>query len=262
MTTYSDVFKRKEMKYQLDPDQRLILDTAIDQHMVMGEFGKTKIASLYYDTPDFSLIERSLDKPLYKEKLRLRAYGDPNPLAPSFVELKKKFKGIVYKRRVMLSLQAAQTFFDGMPYEEACRAFPLLEDEAQAQSLSSRSIQIAREIAFAIQRHGALVPSFLITCTRSAYEAADKSELRITFDDELACSYEAKSLLRSSRPVPLLAAGESIMEVKNAGPLPLWLLRALNEAKAYPQSFSKYGHAYMSLKNNWQDKIRKDDECA
>lgn len=262
LASYSDVFRRTEMKYRIDHDQQSILNAAIDQHMVMGEFGKTKIASLYYDTPDFSLIERSLDKPLYKEKLRLRVYGDLSPLAPSFVELKKKFKGVVYKRRVMLSLHAAQAFFDGMPYEEACRAFPLFEDEAQAQSLSSRSIQIAREIAFTIQRHGTLVPSFLITCTRSAYEASGESELRITFDNELACSYVAKSPLQASRPVSLLAPGESIMEVKNAGPLPLWLLRALSEAKSYPQSFSKYGHAYMSLKNNWQDRMRKDDECA
>lgn len=261
-TAYSDVFKRTEMKYRLDHDQRSILNTAIDQHMVMGEFGETKIASLYYDTPDFALIERSLDKPLYKEKLRLRVYGDPSPLAPSFVELKKKFKGVVYKRRVMLSLHAAQAFFSGMHYEEACRAFPLLDHEAQAQSLSPRSIQIAHEITFAIRRYEDLVPSFLITCARRAYETAEESELRITFDDELACSYEAKSPLQASEPVPLLALGESIMEVKNAGPLPLWLLRALSEAKAYPQSFSKYGHAYMSLKNNWQDRMRKDDECA
>lgn len=262
MAIYSDVFKRKEMKYRLNHDQRSILNAAIDQHMAMGEFGETKIASLYYDTPDFALIERSLDKPLYKEKLRLRVYGGPSPLAPSFVELKKKFKGIVYKRRVMLSLCAAQAFFDGVSYEEACRALPLLEDDAQTQSLSSRSIQIAREIAFAIQRHETLVPSFLITCTRSAYETVDGSELRITFDDELACSYEAKSPLQASKPIPLLVPGESILEVKNAGPLPFWLLHALSEAKAYPQSFSKYGHAYMSLKNNWQDRMRKDDECA
>lgn len=262
MATYSDVFKRTEMKYRLDRDQRLILDAVVAEHMEMGEFGETKIASLYYDTPDFALIERSLDKPLYKEKLRLRVYGDPSPLAPSFVELKKKFKGVVYKRRVMLSLHAAQTFFSGMHYEEACRAFPLLDHEAQSQSLSQQSILIAREIAFAIQRYEALAPSFLITCVRRAYEALDESELRITFDDELACSYRAKSPLQASRPVPLLAPGESIMEVKNAGPLPFWLLQALNEAKAYPRSFSKYGHAYMSLKNSWQNRTRKDDECA
>lgn len=262
MTTYQDVFKRKEMKYLLDGDQRHILDAAIAKHMVAGEFGETKIASLYYDTPDFALIERSLDKPLYKEKLRLRVYGDLSPRASAFVELKKKFKGIVYKRRVMLSLPAAQAFLAGMHYEEACRAFPLSDREMQAQALSSHSIQIAREIACAIQRYEGLAPSFLIVCARSAYEATDGSELRITFDANLACNYEARSFMQTSAAVPLLKPGESIMEVKNAGPLPFWLLHALGEASAYPQSFSKYGHAYMSLKNSWQDKIRKDDECA
>lgn len=254
MTTYSDVFKRTEMKYRLSHDQRSFLESAITTRMERDEFGASKISSLYYDTPDFALIERSLDKPLYKEKLRLRVYGAPRPLSPAFVELKKKFKGVVYKRRIMLSLRAAQVFLEGLRYEEACRAFPLLQPEAQEQSFLPRTTQIAREIAFAIRRHEHLAPSYLITCTRQAYAAPEGSELRITFDDDLACDRRVRDLLQPAQPVPLLAPGESIMEVKNAGPLPLWLVRTLNEAHARPQSFSKYGHAYMSL--------RKDDECA
>lgn len=254
MPTYSNVFKRTEMKYRLDREQRSFLESAITTQMERDEFGVSKISSLYYDTPDFALIERSLDKPLYKEKLRLRVYGTPSPLAPSFVELKKKFKGVVYKRRVMLSLRAAQVFLEGLRYEEACRAFPLLEHDAQERSFLPHTIQIAREIAFAIRRHEDLSPSYLITCTRRAYAASDGSELRITFDDDLACDRNICDLLRPAQPAALLAPGDSIMEVKNAGPLPLWLVRTLNEANAHPQSFSKYGHAYMSL--------RKDDERA
>lgn len=254
MTTYSDVFKRTEMKYRLDRGQRRFLEATISQHMHKDEFGASKISSLYYDTPDFALIERSLDKPLYKEKLRLRVYGTLSPLSPAFVELKKKFKGVVYKRRVMLSLRAAQAFFEGTRYEEACRVFPLLQPEAQEQSFLPRTTQIAREIAFAVKRYEGLAPSYLITCTRQAYAAPEGSELRITFDDKLACDRDVCDLLQPSRPSPLLLPGESIMEVKNAGPLPFWLVRALNEANARPQSFSKYGHAYMSQ--------RKDDECA
>ena len=258
MATYSDVFKRTEMKYRLDRHQRCLLEAAIEKRMVKDEFGASKISSLYYDTPDFALIERSLDKPVYKEKLRLRVYGKPSPLAPSFVELKKKFKGVVYKRRVMLSLRAAQAFFAGVHYEEACRAFPLLESDAQAQLFELRALQIARELSFAIRRHEHLMPSYLITCTRQAYAAPDESDLRITFDDDLACAQEVHDLAQPASTTPLLAPGESIMEVKNAGPLPFWLLRALSETKAYPRSFSKYGHAYMSRRKN----LRKDDECA
>lgn len=251
MTLYSDVFERKEMKYLLDRRQRDILEARIRECMVKDVYSGSSVSSLYYDTPDFALIERSLDKPVYKEKIRLRAYDSPCMSSPSFVELKKKYKGIVYKRRIMASLRAAQLFLQGEHYEHVCRMFPLQDSDMQAQSLSLRSFQIAREIAFSIARYDALSPSFLITCKRSAYASPDGDGLRITFDDDLACDYDAHDLLHTIRAVPLLSEGHSILEVKNAGPLPQWLLSALNEAQAYPQSFSKYGRAYMNL--------RKDD---
>lgn len=255
METYSEVFKRKEMKYLLDSDQRALIEAAIVQHMVPGEFGPSQVRSLYFDTPEFALIERSLDKPLYKEKLRLRSYGQPSPFSLTFIELKKKFKGIVYKRRVPLSYRAAQAFFSGMPYEEACRAFPLVDAEEHAQSLSPRSLQIAREIAFMMARHEKLAPSLLIACERIAYAMPEQDdELRITFDAKLECAYDAQSIAALDGAVPIVDPAISIMEIKNAGPLPWWLIHALNEAKAYPRSFSKYGNAYLNL--------RKDDRSA
>lgn len=254
MTSYVDVFKRKEMKYVLSGEQRQILETSIIEHLVLGEFSDSKVLSLYYDTPDFALIERSLDKPFYKEKLRLRVYGEPSVLAPAFVEVKKKYEGVVYKRRVALSLRGAQAFLGGSTYEKACRAFPLLDRESQALSLSPHTLQIAREIEFMMQRHGTLEPSILTACERRAYIDPAGGELRITFDGQLSCAYNARSVFDAHDMVPLLYPTQSIMEVKNAGPLPFWLVQALNAAKAYPQSFSKYGHAYMNL--------RKDDKSA
>lgn len=254
MASYADVFKRTEMKYLLSADQRRVLEETIAQKMVPNEFGESRIMSLYYDTPEFALIERSLDKPLYKEKLRLRVYGSPSPLAPAFVELKKKFDGVVYKRRVPLSLAAARVFLEGMPYEAACRAFPLVDHEAHRQSLSARSLQIGREIEFMIARHGDLVPSLLTSCDRVAYAEPEDDELRITFDANLAFAVGVDDLLTVSEVAPLVDPACSVMEVKNAGPLPFWLVRALNAAKARPRSFSKCGHAYMSL--------RKDERSA
>lgn len=254
MTAYIDIFKRKEMKYCLDADQRQILEAKIANRMVVGEFGESKIRSLYYDTPEFALIERSLDKPLYKEKLRLRIYGQPSPLVMSFVELKKKFKGVVYKRRVAMSLRAAQAFLDeGATYQEACRAFPLLDKEAQERSLTPAARQIAREIEFLMQRYGNLAPTMLISCDRKAYADPEDGELRITFDDHLACAYGAQDAFAAPEAL-LIDPTRSIMEVKNAGPLPFWLVHALDRANAYPQSLSKYGRAYMNL--------RKDDKSA
>ena len=65
-------------------------------------------AILYY-----RLIRASLEKPAYKEKLRLRSYGVTEPGGEVFLELKKKYKGIVYKRRITLPEDAAGEFIAG-----------------------------------------------------------------------------------------------------------------------------------------------------
>ena len=98
MTSYQEVFERKEVKYRLDAAQRHAMLTALEGRMAVDDYGATSIVSRYFDTPDRALIERSLDKPLYKEKLRVRSYGISDENDQVFVELKKKYQGIVYKR--------------------------------------------------------------------------------------------------------------------------------------------------------------------
>lgn len=110
MTTFTDVFERKEVKYRLDARQHRAMAAALRGRMAPDAFGRTRIVSRYFDTPERALIERSLDKPLYKEKLRLRSYGSPQAGDRVFVEIKKKYKGIVYKRRVGCSLAAAEAY--------------------------------------------------------------------------------------------------------------------------------------------------------
>jgi SPX domain protein involved in polyphosphate accumulation len=242
------------MKYCISADKRRIIEQDIAKYMVLGEFGQSTIHSLYYDTPNFDLIERSLDKPLYKEKLRLRIYGRPCESGPAFVELKKKFKGIVYKRRIRMSLQAAQAFLAGMPYIQACKAYPLPEGEQSAGQFEPKTLQIARELEFTIGRYGNLEPAMIISCERSAYAHPEDENLRLTFDANLQCIYQAQSIFEvlevPFRAVPVINPTYSVMEVKNAGALPIWLVEVLDNAKAYPQSFSKYGRAYMNLRKD------------
>lgn len=283
MASYCEVFERKEKKYRLNARQHQFLLAAFAGRMEIDAFGKTKITSLYYDTPDRRLIARSLEKPLYKEKLRVRRYGEgardgsDAQLAGStgavrgsgmravtgassfagvdaasaadkdsecvFVEVKKKYKGIVYKRRVACSAAAARAYLDGMPYKQACAMHPLAGDGAAAESTSPRSMQISREIDQFRKRYANLRPSMTITCCRVAYAPVDVADggLRITFDTELA--YRDEFACHAAAH-PLLAPGEAIMEIKNSGPVPLWLSHALAECGAYPSSFSKYGAAY------------------
>ena len=252
MTSYQEVFERKEVKYRLDANQRHAMLAALEGRMVVDAYGTTSIVSRYFDTPDRALIERSLDKPLYKEKLRVRSYGIPGEDDQVFVELKKKYKGIVYKRRVGCSYAAARAYMGGMPYEQACCEFPLPDSILAEASLSPRSLQIAREIDAFKERYIPLRASMVTICDRTAYaplaiggegEAAGvPSTLRITF----ARASHRRPPVGFGMPRPLLPADEAIMEVKCAGPFPPWLVDALDGCEAYPSSFSKYGAAYQA----------------
>lgn len=262
--------------------------------MAVDAYGRTRITSLYLDTPERSMIARSVEKPLYREKLRLRAYGDAAGVAlmgafgagpivrepgglplsdgevetrvaaglqvpgaaaalPVFFGIKKKFKGIVYKRRLALTLPAALAFVSGLPYEQACARWPLSDAALAAAALSPVTRQIARELEMAMDRWLPLVPSMGIACDRVAWAYRPEmfqeregdelfdSELRITFDDclEYLDCHRFRSPWR-----PIIESSESVMEIKSAGPYPPWLVEVLSAERIYPASFTKYGNAY------------------
>lgn len=294
MAAYSSVFKRVEKKYRIGAAERAAVEAAAGGPMAVDAYGRTRITSLYLDTPERSMIARSVEKPLYKEKLRLRAYGDAAGVAlmgafgagpivrepgglplsdgevetrvasglqvpgaalalPVFFGIKKKFKGIVYKRRLALTLPAALAFVSGLPYEQACARWPLSDAALAAAALSPATRQIARELEAAMDRWLPLVPSMGIACHRVAWayrlemfqEREDDelfdSELRITFDD---CLEYLDCHCFHSPWRPIIESSESVMEIKSAGPYPPWLVEILSAERIYPASFTKYGNAY------------------
>lgn len=273
MASYADVFKRKEMKYVLSADQRLLMEDGCRAYMEVDAFGCSRVTSLYYDTPQRLLIERSLDKPLYKEKLRVRWYGEinedgfPEPQTQVFVELKKKFKGIVYKRRLSCSFAAAQAFLGGEGYVSALNAYPLANVSAQEEAYAPRSLQIASEIEAFMARFEGLQPSMLITCKRTALtprllagEAHDMSvqdDVRITFDEDILYR-DIPGEMPSWQAIT--ESSQAVMEIKVAGPYPRWLLDAVSNAEARPSSFSKYGQAYMSVQAQARAKMHAQDQ--
>ena len=178
MATFNDVFERKEVKYVLNEEQYQQMIQLISSRMGQDSYGETTITSIYYDTPYRDLISKSLEKPLYKEKLRVRHYGDFGKDDCVFIELKKKFKGIVYKRRIGVSRKAAQLFLDGVPYETAIKTYPFVaHDPAEEEKIfklntdahSYRSKQIANEISSFMDRYEHLTPSMAIICERAAW---------------------------------------------------------------------------------------------
>lgn len=218
------VMQRFELKYIMSPAQTAQLKRAMEGHMEPDMFGLTSIASLYYDTPDYRLVRASLEKPAFKEKLRLRSYGMATETSPVYLELKRKAEGIVYKRRVQTTVPQAADFLAGA-------------------GLLGPAGQINREITRFRDFYGDLIPACLIIYDRTAY-VEPGGDLRLTIDGNPRFRMDHLTLTYSMEGRSLLPPGCSILELKVQNGMPLWLSRALCEAKIYKTSFSKYGEAY------------------
>ena len=222
-------FERHEIKYMLDSRQRRALEEAMADHMVADQYGESTICSLYYDTPDSRLIRRSLEKPKYKEKLRVRSYGTAKPDGTVYVELKKKVKGVVYKRRIPMTDREARAFLAGGE----------LPDNGTFQFG-----QIARELAWTRDYYQTLRPAMYLCYDRIAYYCPEDDGLRITFDRKIRWRDYDLSLTVPPSGEFLLRPDQSLLEIKTGTALPLWLVQALNDIGIRQVSFSKYGTAY------------------
>ena len=216
-------FQRYEKKYLMTAGQYEALWAELSPRLRPDEYFSSTVCSLYYDTDDYSLIRHSIQKPVYKEKLRLRSYGVPGEKSPVFVELKKKFKGIVYKRRIELEKSAAAAWLDGGPAPD--------------------DSQISREIDWVINRYE-LSPKIIICCDREAWVDRENSELRFTFDKNIRYREDELDLSLGDRGRLLLEDGSVLMEIKMPETSPLWLAELLSRHKVFPAGFSKYGKSY------------------
>ena len=218
------VMKRYELKYILSRQQTEYLKEQLRGHMVLDQYGRTSIASLYYDTPDYRLIRTSVEKPPFKEKIRLRSYGLATRSSPVFLELKRKAYGIVYKRRVQSTIPLVEKFFAGSG--DVCAPG-----------------QINREITYFRNYYDTLVPACLIIYDREAYFQPD-GDLRITIDFNPRYRSDRLDLTVSMDGVSLLPEGSTILEIKVQQAEPLWLTGILDRGQIHKGSFSKYGAAY------------------
>lgn len=231
MKQVQEIFKRYEKKYLLDEKSYRLISRGLEGRMLPDEYGESIIRSLYFDTPDRRLIRASLEKPVYKEKLRLRGYGAPGKQDAVFVELKKKYKGVVYKRRVDMPL---------------CEAEDYLINKKGAANPS----QITAEIDWFLSFYPNIEPAMLIACKRTAFYGIRDENLRVTFDRDILWKDGAPRLDARLCGTPLLSPGIRLMEIKIPGAMPLWLSALLGCAGAYPVSFSKYGRGYEQSKSS------------
>ena len=231
METYQAVFKRKEVKYLLTEAQLTALRPALETHMEPDAFAHSSISNLYYDTPDFRMLRRSQEKPVYREKLRLRSYGVPDEETQVFPEIKKKAEGIVYKRRV------------SMPYGDAIRYL--------SRRRPCEDGQIFQELNWMLISYGSLAPRIFLSYERDSWKGREEPSLRLTLDRDILWRTEALDLRRGAWGEPLLEPNQVLMEVKISNAAPLWLAEALSENEIFPISFSKCGRAFDTLCKNY-----------
>lgn len=216
------IFERTEKKYILSEEERAALLTAAGDRLRPDAYPLSEIGSLYFDTPDRRMIRASIDADCYKEKLRLRAYGTPGAASPVFLEMKKKYRGIVYKRRECMTLAEARRF---------------LED-----GISPRPSQILSEIAWMMRQNPGIAPAACIFYRRDAW--VGDGGLRVTFDHDVLFRGDDLSLEHGAYGERVLDASLCILELKAPGAMPFWMSELLDAGRIYPASFSKYGTAY------------------
>lgn len=224
MSKLDGVFCRTEKKYILTREIRNRFLLLVKDRFEPAAYGESLVMSTYFDADDFRMIRLSIEKEKYKEKVRLRSYGVPDEDGDVFFELKKKCKGIVYKRRSVVK------YAELLSYVET--------------GTLPRDEQILKEIDYSIRFHGCLKPKALISYCRTAYVSKEERELRMTFDTNICARFEDALPHFGEARLPVLDKEYVLMELKALGNFPLWLTEALNELKIYPASFSKYGTAY------------------
>lgn len=224
MPAIQKIFKRYEIKYLLDAEEYNRVKSAMEEFMTQDIYGLHTICNIYYDTDQFTLIRHSIEKPVYKEKFRVRSYGVPKESDPVFLEIKKKYKGVVSKRRVVTTLNQARKY---------------LQDKEDCIERS----QILNEIDYIFQKEN-LVPKVYIAYDRIAYYGKENPEIRMTIDTNMRYREKDLDLSMGDYGEPILKDKKYLMEIKLPDAMPLWMSHILTKNKIYPISFSKYGTCY------------------
>ena len=220
-------FSRTEKKYAVPPALFPEVKAFVETFMIPEpKYHIYTLCNLYYDTDHFELARRSVEKPKFKEKLRLRSYGTPTLDSKVYLEAKSKYDGVVFKRRVGMPLSLVNAF--------------LLEGKPPKDS------QIARELLYFHRLFG-LKPKVYLAYDRIAYIGKENPELRLTFDENIRYRTEDLRLEAGDLGTPLLPDGTRIMEIKSLGAVPKEILAMLKHFSLTPMSFSKYGTIYKHL---------------
>ena len=224
-----EIFKRIEQKYVLSEDEYNKLMNLVKNHLNKDEYYKSNICNIYFDNDNYDLIINSLEKGYYKEKVRLRSYSVPKLNDKVYFEIKSKFDGIVYKRRVILNLSDYYDYLDG-------------------KSINSSNKQIMDEIDYIIKKYN-LKPKYFVAYDRLSYYDKDDKSFRVTFDENIRSRKDELRLEYGDSGNLFFSDKMYVMELKSNGGLPVYFIDALSKLKIYPSSFSKIGNVYKKEEN-------------
>lgn len=248
-----EVFNRYEKKYMMDEKTYHKLESRIRDYMDLDSYNLNgdyySICNIYYDTPNDSLIRNSIEKPVYKEKLRMRSYGTPDMKDKVFLEIKKKYNGIVNKRRTSVILEDAYKYMD--------------ENIRPVSENVKINRQVLREIDYFKQIHN-VVPKVYLSYDRYAFFEKHDGDFRVTFDTNITTRRTDLRLESGSYGDKLLPEGVFLMEIKISGAVPIWFSKIISEYNIYPVSFSKYGteyKTYISEKYKMTNKNKGESLC-
>ena len=225
---FTYIFKRVEKKYMLTKEQYESLIEAITPYMEIDKYGETEIRNIYFDNADDELIETSLKKPTYKEKLRLRSYGTPENDSTVFFEIKKKYRGIVYKRRISMTLSEAYEYIES------------------GKLPSHLEGNIPVEIDYMMHRY-CLSPKAFISYRRVAWAGKDNPDLRITFDRDITSRYDDRWRSRSPAQCPYGWLTRSAREASSPTASPNSAPRTFSKSSRWRQASDTVEQYKMSL---------------
>ncbi|MBQ9315124.1 MAG: polyphosphate polymerase domain-containing protein [Clostridia bacterium] len=246
----AEIFRRIEKKYILTKEQYEKLQDAISQYMVEDQYGKSTICNIYFDSNQYQMISHSIEKPFFKEKVRLRSYNTPTQDSKVYLEIKRKCDGIVGKRRIEMRL----------------REFNQYLNDSSGVYITNQQIKSELDYYFKMYQ---LRPAMYISYTRTAYYQKDNPDFRLTFDSNVLARKYDLNLDGGEYGNQILENDKYIMEIKTLNSIPLWLVEELTKLKIVPGSFSKYGTAYeklvlepILLKHKISKRIKGEENCV
>ncbi|MBQ6396095.1 polyphosphate polymerase domain-containing protein [Candidatus Saccharibacteria bacterium] len=239
--------ERTEEKYLISKSTKTNLLKLISKHLEKDQSIKEQVLRLYFDTKHSDLALRSMERPEFREKIRVRAYNVPKRSSPVFFEVKSKvdlgLKKLGNKRRLVLPLKDFYAFLNKGENLELLAA--------RASENDPQQLQVARELTYLFSYYQ-LEPKVIVSADRTAYTEKNNINFRLTFDERLRFRETDLRLEKGSAGEKFFSGPNKseeniVMEVKTMNSMPLWFVSALSELKIYSVRFSKYGKIYQLI---------------